>query len=338
MINTFGSFDVECTLAKPAGTYRIAILGDSFLGLPSLPHAAQTPQLLAKALNRGKAAENRHCYEVLNFSVSSAGTATEYLRYRHDARRFGPDLVLVFFTISNDMRNNSVVLQPRMEACPIALPGFVLDDAGQLQEVTMPPAPGSYVYYDSEPSRWLVQHSALYGRATRAWQTIKGAQRLAPPAEQWAITASFLRSPPTPEVADAWTVTAAVLMALKSAVEKDGARLAVVLVPTSWDVEPKWKQWFYDQLPPSCPRASLDFDLPYAEALRRLKQQAIPALDLRSSFCSAFSYDPKTNLYDDTGHWNRQGHVIASETTAAFVGDLLARDERHGCATPHSED
>jgi hypothetical protein len=323
MVNSFGTFDVEHQQAKPAGTLRLATLGDSFLGLPTLPHAAQAPQLLQNTLNRSKSANT---YEVLNFSVSSAGTATEYLRYLHDARRFAPDLVLVYFTISNDMRNNSVVLQPMMEACPIPLPGFVLTDAGELKEVTMPAAPGSCVYYESDASRSLVQNSALCRKASRAWQVLNGARSLGSAAKQREITASFLQSPAPPEVTDAWNVTEALFSALDKAVRKDSAHLAVVLIPTSWDIEPKWKQWLYDHLPQSCSHESLNFDLPYAEALKRLKRQNIPLLDLRPSFRAAFQADPALPLYDESGHWSRRGHVIAAEASATFVGDLLAKE------------
>jgi hypothetical protein len=131
--NSHGSFDLERPLSKPVGTLRVAVLGDSFLGLPTLPHEVQAPQSIKRELDRMKGCGDRTC-EILNFSVSSAGTVNELLRYRLDARRFAPDLTVVFFTVSNDARNNSVTLQPRMEAAPIPLPGFTLHPDGSLRK------------------------------------------------------------------------------------------------------------------------------------------------------------------------------------------------------------
>jgi hypothetical protein len=328
MVNSFGTFDVEHTLEKSPGTLRIATLGDSFLGLATLPHAEQTPQLLQATMNNDSLSRNTFgTFEVLNFSVSSAGTATEYLRYLHDARRFKPELVLVFFTVSNDVRNNSVVLQPMVEACPLPLPGFVLGADGGLKQVTMPPALGAYYYYDSAIGHLLVAHSAVYRKTSRAFQKLKGARAAVSSEEQWAITTSFLQQPYRSEVKDAWDLTEALFVALKKAVASDGANLAVVLVPTSWDIEPSWKEWLFQQIPVARTEA-IDFDLPYNEAVLRLRRHDIRALDLRPQFRQALRDNPAQLLYDASGHWSVRGHATAAKATGEFVRELLIDRQR----------
>lgn len=320
MVNKFGTFDRDHTLEKPAGIIRIATLGDSFLGLPSLPHAQQLPQLLEERLNAGIPLR----YEVLNFSVSSAGTVTEYLRYKYDAHRFAPDITLVFFTISNDARNNSVILQPKMEACPIPLPGYVLDDAGNLQSSPMLPAPGSFWYYRDPISAWLVVHSALFRLATRAFQIARGARAAVAAPEQWRITASFLTRNPNEVVKKAWDVTEALIVKLKKEIVNDHGRFGIVIIPTSWDIDPTWKTWLTDRLPDDARSTPLDFDAPYEELIIRLQRHKIAFLDLRQSFRDRFALEPNTPLYDETGHWSPAGHQVAADATTDFVRKLIS--------------
>src|SRR5262249_51729552 len=49
--------------------------------------------------------------EVLNFGVSGYGTTQEYLQLRDRVWQFDPDIILLTFTVSNDVRNNSKKLE-----------------------------------------------------------------------------------------------------------------------------------------------------------------------------------------------------------------------------------
>jgi hypothetical protein len=66
--------------------------------------------------------------EVLNFSAAGYGTAQELLLLRLVAARYRPDLVLLQFTGSNDIRNNSRALESAK-----GRPFFVLDGDGTLR-------------------------------------------------------------------------------------------------------------------------------------------------------------------------------------------------------------
>ena len=322
LINSHGAFDIEHSMEKPLGRIRLAILGDSFLGLPTLPHESQAPQMISnKLLNEGPCSGS--C-EVLNFSVSSAGTGTELIRYQLDARRFSPDLTVVFFTVSNDARNNSPSLQPKVEAAPMPLPRFSVEADGTLRQSINPAAPGSFVYYEGPVANFLVRNSALYRKLSRLWQIANGARSIVSSEQQWAITASFLQTPYTPEVKEAWDVTEAIFHKLKEEVEVDKGRLAVVLVPTSWDIETHWRQWLRERLPASMDFDSLDFDLPYREIKARLANQGIATLDLRPAFRNAVLQSASPPLYDDTGHWSPRGHLVAAEAATPFLAEAMS--------------
>ena len=93
-INSLGMRDVERTVAKPANTYRIAVVGCSLTEGKQVPIDQTYCQVLEKRLNaRGGPVK----YEVLNFAVSAYTLGQEYLRLKHFAMQFKPDLVL--FTV-----------------------------------------------------------------------------------------------------------------------------------------------------------------------------------------------------------------------------------------------
>jgi len=96
--NEFGMRDVPRRLEKPAGSLRVALLGDSFA------EALQVP--LDSTLARRLESELQHRYperrpEVLNFGVSGFGTVASLARYCALASRFNPDVVIYLF-VHND--------------------------------------------------------------------------------------------------------------------------------------------------------------------------------------------------------------------------------------------
>jgi len=90
--NAYGLRDVEIAVPKPSGTYRILMVGDSFVFGQGVPQLSQTipKQLEAKLAG---AAERR--VEVINFGVCGLNTFQEFMMYVQQGRRFEPDLVLL---------------------------------------------------------------------------------------------------------------------------------------------------------------------------------------------------------------------------------------------------
>ena len=102
-INQFGMRDISRKLKKNKETIRIAILGDSVTEGLHVPDFKYTSYLMEKKLiSLDKNAE------VLNFSFSGYGTAQQLALYKNLVKKFKPDIVLLFTTSSNDLRNNSI--------------------------------------------------------------------------------------------------------------------------------------------------------------------------------------------------------------------------------------
>jgi hypothetical protein len=126
-INRHGQRDSEREEQKPDGTFRIAVLGDSYAEAFQVDREETFWSLLETRLAACGAFGAR--VEVLNFGVSSYGTAQELLTLRHRVWPFDPDLVLLAFLTGNDVRNNS----KRLETEAPLRPFFELAEDGSLR-------------------------------------------------------------------------------------------------------------------------------------------------------------------------------------------------------------
>ena len=99
--NSLGMRDREYPKQKPANTFRIAVVGDSFAmgsGVSNEENYPEVPETLLADGIAGKAVE------VLNFGVGGYNLMNYEAVLRHKALAFDPDLVIVGFCGGNDFR------------------------------------------------------------------------------------------------------------------------------------------------------------------------------------------------------------------------------------------
>lgn len=108
--NSDGFRDEDWTVAKPPDTFRIAVLGDSYVEAVQVALHDRFTDVLERALDRTEAVGGKRVH-VLTFGVGGFGTAQELMCLRHYAWRYSPDLVVLAVTTGNDVRNNSKALQ-----------------------------------------------------------------------------------------------------------------------------------------------------------------------------------------------------------------------------------
>lgn len=102
-INQFGLVGPETTLEKPAGTFRIAFVGDSLTEAFQVNPEASFSRLVERRLN-DLAGDKK--IETLNFGVTSYGTIKELYILENEVLKFKPDLVVLGLFIGNDFANN----------------------------------------------------------------------------------------------------------------------------------------------------------------------------------------------------------------------------------------
>lgn len=98
-INSLGMRGPEIAVAKPADTYRIAVLGDSVAFGWGVEQDETYAAVLARRLNELPPPHPR--YEALNFALPGYNTAIEVATFEHKALPFGPDAVILGF-VGND--------------------------------------------------------------------------------------------------------------------------------------------------------------------------------------------------------------------------------------------
>lgn len=104
-INSSGWRDRERLIEKKSGVKRIAVLGDSFVMASQVNDDETLTRQLEKILEDNNV-------EVLNFGISSIGTAQQEILYEHVVAAYNPDIILVGFYV-NDVQNSSPALENR---------------------------------------------------------------------------------------------------------------------------------------------------------------------------------------------------------------------------------
>jgi D-alanyl-lipoteichoic acid acyltransferase DltB (MBOAT superfamily) len=93
-INKWGMADKNYSLEKPAGSYRIALIGASRALGWGVPSEQRFEWLLEDRLNAEQAGKTYNAYEVLNFAMSSYDIAQRLTTFETKALPFKPDALL----------------------------------------------------------------------------------------------------------------------------------------------------------------------------------------------------------------------------------------------------
>jgi hypothetical protein len=312
--NSRGLHDVEHTLEKPQGVFRILILADSYGHAREVPLETNFARQLEALLN--DSAPEGTLFEVINAGHFGLGTVQEYLTYTTEGHRYNPDLVLLGFYVGNDVLDNYGPLVQRWN---------------DVDRVDFP----HYRYSSDRPD--LVQPGMDWDRRLKSWlrqnsfivNTLAGG---APPdrvevGDPNAITNRALRVPmgiylpPDNLWNDAWNIIPYALRDLETAIEDDGAQFAVFVIPDRRQLyDDAWNATLATL--PDLDPADLDRERPTRTIMDILEAENIPALNLLDPFRAA-----GTRLYFEIdGHWNAAGHRLAAELLAEWVEELIPED------------
>ncbi|HSE26466.1 MAG TPA: SGNH/GDSL hydrolase family protein [Pyrinomonadaceae bacterium] len=329
-INSDGLRDREHLITKPANTLRIAIIGDSFAEALQVPLELTFWSVMERQLaGCGSPAKK---LEVLNFGVSGYGTAQELITLRENVWKYSPDIIILAFTTSNDITDNSKVLKKTNE-----VPYFihqndrlVLDDSFRenstfrLRQSLL----GSL-------GTWFRDHFRLIQAILEASRSIRlGLGSLHSPAqpEKTAVPAKpedlelsselgldnlIYVEPKAPEWTEAWKVTEGLVETMHREVVARRAKFLVVTLSNGPQVAP------LSESRTNFMRRFGVTDLFYPD-------NRIKALGIRDNF-EVLTLAPEMQSYASkynvilhgfgqdlgSGHWNEAGHQLG--------GDLLAQ-------------
>lgn len=313
-INSDGWRGPEVPLAAAPGTYRIALLGDSYIEAFEVPFEKTAGELLEGRLSALRGTP----VEVLNFGHGGYGTTQELLTLQHEVWKYKPDLVLLAVTTGNDISDNSRSLK-RIDYVPY----HVFQGDSLVLDTTFRASKG----YRSR-ALWtqrmlvLVRHSRLAQLVNRVRRTSrKTEQRFTnrTPGEEVGMRDEVHLPPATPEWEEAWRVTEALIRRMRDECRARGTPFAMVTLTRGIQVTPvaEEKERFL--------RALGAQDLYYAE--RRLaalgRREGIPVLNLAPTMAEQAVRDRVYyHAHQDSlgvGHWSEAGHQAAAGLIAGWL-------------------
>jgi hypothetical protein len=198
----------------PAGTRRIAILGDSYAFGYGCNDDQVVSAVLENALNGAPPVAGSK-WEVLNFGVSGYGQAEELMLYRNKTRLYRPNTVILFY-FENDIGNNVVANT------------FAIGKDGWIESTGKSYLPGTAAeqwMYTVRPLQWVFLYSQF-------WNLLRN--RLSALVQRHSLDQVGLKSYNEGNTYGV-ALTRALLLALRREVENDGARFIVFLVPDNND-------------------------------------------------------------------------------------------------------
>lgn len=296
--NALGFNDQYHETRKPTGTFRIAVLGDSFTEGMLVPARKRFSNLLEDALNALPAPHPR--YEVLNFGITTHGTLENILYFDSFARRFDPDLVINAFFTGNDLADDARSSR--------SIPA--LDESGGVKPKfrTL-----------RERGRSLARRSRL---VVLAWNRVLAFRqgRGVPVAASSTPHIPYDLAPYAahlePYWERAWDREEKILKTLALAVKKSGGQLLLVALPEGFRVHDTLRDELGSAL--EDPR-QFDLEKPERALAAIATRQGYPFLPLLPYFSEQAARDPGLVVFPCDGHWNERGHRYAAEAIAAYL-------------------
>ncbi|MBM4459436.1 MAG: hypothetical protein FJ011_17040 [Chloroflexi bacterium] len=211
-INSQGLRGPETTYEKPAGVFRIVLLGDSRTFGFGVPIAQHYSTLLAGYFDK---------VEVINLGTSGYGVDQELLFLEYEGFRYRPDLVIAYVAHYSNQRHMYTERFGKQK------PRFVLKD-GKLTLTNSPvPSPAADAQPASAPKqihRWLADQSVLYRIIVAG--ALQAIRPTAPPAS--SAPGEEMSETPEAFVREMLELGAAIVFEMHDASARRGAQFVLV--------------------------------------------------------------------------------------------------------------
>jgi lysophospholipase L1-like esterase len=336
--NRLGLRGPDVPFAKPAGTFRVVVLGDSFVAGYGVAEEHLLTGLLEKELQQREAQSGTRV-EVVNVGRVGTSTIREFDIYESLGRKFQPDLVILAYYLGNDLAE---VIQEQTDA---ELADWV--PAGRLRGIAYRCFPNVYLELAMlrQSQRQLREFTQREENEIVADIRQEAVARQRDPAEVEAryhklstelradVASGILSEqriidsciepdrlvraldPNDDDFARSWPRTDSHLERLNAAVTRDGGRLMLVLIPAPFQLDRKsWE--FHQQLGYEVRETWLGQPPRTAVTLSAwANERNVPCLDLTDKFRQL----PGPLYFVEDVHFNPEGNARGAEVIAEFL-------------------
>lgn len=280
----------EVGYEKPANVKRVLFIGDSF----TLGFTVTEDDSFVRVCEKGLR-DNGHAVQALNGGTEGYSTDQELVFLQSEGIKFRPDVV-VFAPYLNDVFWNT-----QDKYTVRGKPKFELKNGGLENVNALIPAPAN-------PS-WFREHTAI-GNLVDLYEKGKTVPRTTYDGRSVTLEDAPLLASAPAQIAEAWTVTDAIVKRIADVCRESGAKPVALLVPNKWEVD-----------------ASFDPPQTLGGLDRESMNPAAPT-DHFKEVCTAAGFvvvDPRPALvakstagthcyFTKDFHWNAEGnHVAAHE-------------------------
>jgi hypothetical protein len=316
--NSLGLRDDEIVMPKPPDTFRILVVGDSFVQASQVLVGEPFSDVLERSLNALPAHAGRpQRYDVVNAGVGGWGPGEELLWLRNEGMKLQPDLVIVQLYLGNDISDSGckILGQDKLKhkVC------FYFDRNGQLYQDELRPRPPLAYDWLRSPLR---QVSLLFnvvetGVFEKADQTTYDQG----PASNWksnmGVYARTYARKDRDDWEEAWGVAGALLGQMKTTAESGGAGFLLTAAPSVFQVyRDEWDQAVDENnLKPD----EWDLDRPNARLGEIAASLNARYLDLTPAFIQAAPTSPRRLFYHSDRHYTAAGHLVVGQTLQDYL-------------------
>lgn len=324
--NAQGMYDADHAQSKAGDTFRILMLGDSFVQAVQVGQEQTARRRLGEALNTGNS-PGAPRFEVISGGVINWGTNQALLYYRAQGRHFQPDLVLLMFYLGNDLQDNLPGNAMTVRGFNCYAPYFAVCQA-ELIPTPIAYAPGlsRLQEYCSSAHRGLVNALGRLYQYSRLYQQLEPLIAANQPRQEFgrsypsAFSALYLPQTEA-ELQQAWQITQALIAQLRQEVEADGGQFAVVIISPEIAIRlallSQAEQAAFLSDNPDFSQAQLD--RPNVRLAEFLQQQDIPFIDLTRPLVEHAAATGVPLYIIGEGHWTVEGNRAAAGILARWL-------------------
>lgn len=317
-VNSGGFRDQEYAQIKPENTYRIAILGDSFIEALHVPLEKTSQSILEIELGKCPILQSQNKkVEVLNFGVQGYGTAQQLMTLRHHVWQYSPDLVILAFYPGNDVRNNYRPLEhDHLRPYFVESNGKLVEDLS-FRELSLNQRDRYAASWVDSLPRPLISQSRIL-QLLRHFNLENKRRQFQEDYEE--INISFYKEPPNQLWEEAWNITEKLMVLMRDEVEAKGAKFMLFTVSDSFQVNPdaKVRENFMKQYD------IVDLFYPTQRIEELGERENITVFSLARSLGKIAKETGQclhgfANAFPCGGHWNLEGNQVAGELMANYI-------------------
>lgn len=333
--NQYGLRDNAYPYDKPKNTYRILIVGDSYVESEQTILPETFHKRLEVLLNGDK--QQRGCkYEVIAAGGWGWGTDQALLYFEHEGYKYQPDLTMLMF-VYNDVCNNYVSCEARVQgqtAENVLKPYFTVEK-NQLKLNNFP--------YENPVSSWKYGDS-LNGKLYRNFRVFQlgyeglvgmgvikqlaPTQRLNTDTEAHPATYVYADQYSS-EYVQAWKLTKRLILEFKNSAQKHNSEF--VLVSASSDLATYPEAWSaYTDTYPQLKNQTWNWKKPDSILNAFARQKNFFFIPLQPGFSTLAPLQIETLHIPIDQHWSPKGHEVAAHLLHEALLDLEVASDTSG--------